>query len=745
VVRPTGSLFVRVTFALASLAFAMPVLLVGCADHDDHHHIPPQVEQNANADGADMQLFAQALSGEFPGSSYIQSPNYTNSSRKKGQVTVIVVHTIQGSYNGCISWFKNTKSKVSAHYVVGKAGQVTQMVKEEDIGWHAGNSNGYTIGIEHEGYVSDPKWVTTAMLDKSAKLTCYLTKKWGLPISRQHIKGHVELPKQTHTDPGKYWPWDNYIARVKKHCGQGGGVVVPPKCGTCDDKNACTKNTCVNGKCAYPHNNGAVCWDGNPCTAGEKCKSGKCTGGKLVVKCNDNNACTTDSCDTKTGKCAHKAKTGACNDGNPCTLGEVCTSGKCKWKTWKSCADGNACTKDACNQSTGKCASTLKPGLNCKDNNPCTDDSCDPKAAKCVFKPNKMTCSDGNACTKGDGCANGKCVAGGKLNCDDNNKCTVGEHCSGGKCIHGTAKLCGGSGACATGSCQPATGLCNGTKSPNGTTCSDGSPCTTGDVCANGSCVGVPIACDDSNPCTNDVCGPGGCGQLPNTLFCNDGDACTLGDKCAGGFCAGKPLDCTGQSKGCSASVCVGGSCSAGGGSCDDKDQCTSDSCVSGVCKHTTFDGLCDDGKLCTAGDACKEGICAGTFVDCSDNDACTSDRCVDGKCNNALRPECGGDSSSSGGSSSGSTSSSGGSSGSGGNSRSGDAGGTGGRPDGAGSSRPDAGAGFVGSGVGGPPSGGCSACNGRQQRPDGAALLCLLALIALAARRRRTATAAMM
>ncbi|MSP91877.1 MAG: hypothetical protein EXR79_08785 [Myxococcales bacterium] len=45
--------------------------------------------------------------------------------------------------------------------------------------------------------------------------------------------------------------------------------------------------------------------------------------------------------------------------------------------------------------------------------------------------------------------------------------------------------------------------------------------------------------CDDSNPCTDDLCGVDGkCANQPNAADCDDKDPCTGGDKCAGGTCA---------------------------------------------------------------------------------------------------------------------------------------------------------------------------------------------------------------
>jgi len=149
------------------------------------------------------------------------SGNY-NHGRSRA-VDLIVIHTVQGGYSGCISWFQNPTAKVSAHYVVRSSdGEITQMVDEGDTAWHVRSSNSHAIGIEHEGYISDAAWYTDAMYRKSAALVCDIAKRHGLPLDRQHIMGHVEIPGNSHTDPGRYWDWDKYMSLVRSACGDSG-------------------------------------------------------------------------------------------------------------------------------------------------------------------------------------------------------------------------------------------------------------------------------------------------------------------------------------------------------------------------------------------------------------------------------------------------------------------------------------------------------------------------------------------
>lgn len=134
----------------------------------------------------------------------------------------IVIHDTEGSYESAISWFQDPRSYVAAHYVIRSSdGEVTQMIQNKDIGWHAGNwyMNMHSIGIEHEGYAAEgAAWYTEEMYQSSAKLVRYLAKKYDIPMDRKHIVGHDQYhgltparAKLMHHDPGPFWDWDHYM------------------------------------------------------------------------------------------------------------------------------------------------------------------------------------------------------------------------------------------------------------------------------------------------------------------------------------------------------------------------------------------------------------------------------------------------------------------------------------------------------------------------------------------------------
>lgn len=154
------------------------------------------------------------------------SNNYGSANRESSHnINKVIIHVVQGSFSAAINTFKDPNSRVSAHYTVrSNDGFIGQSVQEKDIGYHAGNYsyNTSSIGIEHEGYVSQPRYFTGEMYRSSARLTAYLCRKYNIPIDRQHIIGHNQVPGATHTDPGRYWDWPRYIRLVRYYRNRSG-------------------------------------------------------------------------------------------------------------------------------------------------------------------------------------------------------------------------------------------------------------------------------------------------------------------------------------------------------------------------------------------------------------------------------------------------------------------------------------------------------------------------------------------
>jgi len=162
---------------------------------------------------------------DYPASRWIPAHPSNYSAGRSARIDRVVIHVTQGSYAGTISWFQNPASGVSAHYVVRSSdGEVTQMVRDADTGYHVRSYNPRSLGIEHEGFVDNPSWFTDAMYRSSAALTRWLCDRHGIPKTRANIIGHNEAPGNDHTDPGPHWNWAYYMQLVTSGGGGSAGV-----------------------------------------------------------------------------------------------------------------------------------------------------------------------------------------------------------------------------------------------------------------------------------------------------------------------------------------------------------------------------------------------------------------------------------------------------------------------------------------------------------------------------------------
>ncbi|MCO4761049.1 MAG: hypothetical protein KC502_06060 [Myxococcales bacterium] len=406
------------------------------------------------------------------------------------------------------------------------------------------------------------------------------------------------------------------------------GACAPGKQVVCKDTNPCTDDTCdpVKG-CDFVFNK-APCYDGDLCTQNDACKDGSCQKGKIYKNCSDNDTCTNDVCNPKTGNCAFLPLSGPkCSDSNACTSSDVCVDGGCKPGKAKKCDDDNPCTLDVCDPKTGQCGA--KPAfdkLGCEDGQKCTKgDSC--KNGKCESGP-VPNCDDGSPCTKGV-CVplTGDCkqiATGNGKQCDDGNACSLTDVCKNGYCLPSGTKLCDDSNECTTDSCDKNLGVCVYKPLAKGAECTDGDLCTLNDSCDDGECKATQQAiCNDNNVCTVDKCDKlsGKClyKAAPYKPFikCDDGNACTFSQTYWYNY--KKITD-----------VCYQGKCTGQKRSCNDNNVCTKDSCdPTKGCAHKFLGPVsCNDGNACTVGDSCKTGSCKGTGKTCNDGNHCTSNVC---------------------------------------------------------------------------------------------------------------------
>ncbi len=135
----------------------------------------------------------------------------------------------------------------------------------------------------------------------------------------------------------------------------------------------------------------------------------------LPPPCNDNNACTVDTCvggGTTVAFCRNTtAPAGtSCGDGNACNGDERCdATGRCEPGTIQSagtaCPDGDLCDGDETCNGFGSCLPGIPPVVS--DHNPCTADACDAEIGV-THSP----LPDGTACNGTGVCSAGSCSGG---------------------------------------------------------------------------------------------------------------------------------------------------------------------------------------------------------------------------------------------------------------------------------------------------------------------------------------------
>jgi len=169
------------------------------------------------------------------------------------QPLYLVIHYTAGvNYQGAVQHFLKPEAKASAHLVIGRNGEIVQMVNFNLIAWHAGASawgdltmlNRYSIGIElaNAGYLkrtAEGNWITytgkiippgevilathknqqrevgwqifpQAQLDALEEVATALHSKYQF----RDILGHDDIAPMRKVDPGPAFPTDGFRSRV---------------------------------------------------------------------------------------------------------------------------------------------------------------------------------------------------------------------------------------------------------------------------------------------------------------------------------------------------------------------------------------------------------------------------------------------------------------------------------------------------------------------------------------------------
>jgi N-acetylmuramoyl-L-alanine amidase len=149
---------------------------------------------------------------------YKQTPNKKSRNGKKP--IYIVLHSTGGSYSGAVAWLTNPESGVSAHYVISRQGEITQLCQCSEQTYHAGvsewkghkNINNISIGIEiaHIDGVQD--W-PELQVNSVAYICEILMEKYNIPI--ENIIRHRDIAPGRKVDPDLKFPYSELKEMLK--------------------------------------------------------------------------------------------------------------------------------------------------------------------------------------------------------------------------------------------------------------------------------------------------------------------------------------------------------------------------------------------------------------------------------------------------------------------------------------------------------------------------------------------------
>jgi N-acetylmuramoyl-L-alanine amidase len=131
--------------------------------------------------------------------------------------TILLMHyTGMARADAAIGWLCTPESRVSCHYLVDEEGRITQMVREGERAWHAGEAcwmgetdiNSASIGIEihnpgHDaGYPDFPE----AQMNSVVALSLDILSRHNIPPRR--VLAHSDVAPQRKADPGEKFGWE---------------------------------------------------------------------------------------------------------------------------------------------------------------------------------------------------------------------------------------------------------------------------------------------------------------------------------------------------------------------------------------------------------------------------------------------------------------------------------------------------------------------------------------------------------
>ncbi len=160
----------------------------------------------------------------FPKPKVIKATSPNQDSRGGKDIdTIVLHHTASNNGKNDLSWLRNPKAQVSAHYLLDRDGKIYQLVGDERRAWHAGTSalhgkptdvNARSLGIEIVNDGSGRTPFTSAQYKALGQLVGHLKRKYNVPA--KNILGHkdVAIPRGRKSDPASNFDWRRLRASI---------------------------------------------------------------------------------------------------------------------------------------------------------------------------------------------------------------------------------------------------------------------------------------------------------------------------------------------------------------------------------------------------------------------------------------------------------------------------------------------------------------------------------------------------
>lgn len=130
---------------------------------------------------------------------------------------VIIHHTSDDTLDEALHTLMSPERKVSAHYLIGRDGQIVQLVDESARAWHAGKSwwggitdvNSTSLGIELDNNGNEA--FADSQIDALLALLSDIRLRYNLPAA--NFIGHADVAPMRKDDPSALFPWQKLAAK----------------------------------------------------------------------------------------------------------------------------------------------------------------------------------------------------------------------------------------------------------------------------------------------------------------------------------------------------------------------------------------------------------------------------------------------------------------------------------------------------------------------------------------------------